>query len=54
MCLRGTGKVYVGENNGRMIYVPTVVGKDSKFPFEKDEEVDINISGNRLVIRRKE
>jgi len=50
MCLKGTGKVYESENRGRMVYIPMRVGKDSKFPFGNNEEVDVKVSGERLIV----
>ncbi|MFO7991630.1 MAG: hypothetical protein R6U61_04950 [Thermoplasmata archaeon] len=53
MGLKGVGTVYENEKNGRMIYVPSIVGNDSEFPFEKNEKVEVRIDENQLIVRRK-
>jgi len=52
MVLQGKGKIHEPVKGRIMIYIPADVHKDSAFPFEPKEEVNIKIEGKKLIIEK--
>ena len=62
--VRGTGKIITKRSgygkNGRggyeyvHIYIPSKISKDSSFPFDNHEEIQIEIDNNKLIISKKD
>jgi len=53
MALEGRGKIYNHAKNLVIIYVPTKVHRDARFPFKPGDEVNIRIDRQRLIIEPK-
>jgi hypothetical protein len=54
MALEGTGKIHEQVKGRIMIYIPAAVHRDSQFPFEPKENVNIRIDGKRIIIEKIE
>jgi len=49
--LKGRGKFNIYGSKAS-ITIPSVVWKDSQFPFKRGEEIEVEIVGNELRIRK--
>lgn len=48
---KATGRIFSsGEANTLYTSIPSVVASDSAFPFEDGEEVEVEISDDKLII----
>jgi len=52
MVLKGKGKLHEPVKGRIMLYIPTDVHKDSAFPFKVKEEVEVEIAGKELIIKK--
>lgn len=52
MSLKGKGSVYMHAKDRMVIYIPSEVRKDSAFPFEVGEKLEIKIDKKRLVVEK--
>ncbi|MCK4456281.1 MAG: hypothetical protein KAW39_00920 [Thermoplasmata archaeon] len=52
MALKGKGRLHEPVKGRFMLYIPTDVHKDSAFPFKAKEEVEVEIAGKELVVRK--
>ena len=52
MVLKGRGRVHEPVKGRIMIYIPASVHNDSAFPFKPKEDVDVEIVGEKLVIKK--
>ena len=52
--LEGRTKIIVPGKRGKtgVLYIPADLIKDSSFPFEPQEEVQIKISGEKLIVEK--
>lgn len=54
MALKGTGKIHEQVKGRIMIYIPSIIHRDSQFPFEPKENVKITIEGKKLIIEKED
>lgn len=52
MALKGKGKLHEPVKGRVLLYIPAVVHKDSAFPFKSKEEVEVEIVGNKLIVKK--
>lgn len=52
--LEGRTKIIVPGKRGKtgVLYIPADLIKDSSFPFEPQEEVQIKIAGEKLIVEK--
>jgi len=53
MVLEGKGSIYEHVKGRIVVYIPTAVHKDSQFPFEVGEKVNIKIEDGRLIVEKE-
>ena len=54
MTLTGKGSIYQHVKGRIVIYIPADIHKDSQFPFEIGDKVDITIDKQRLIVEKSQ
>lgn len=50
--LDGIGVIHIYTNSKAMVFIPSVVWRDSAFLFKDKDKVSIRIDGTRLIIEK--